>query len=372
MPQGIKRFSLSHQRLKDEAGKASSKIQLFKFGVFEHWSGDTFEVNEEFMDQMIANFKKCQESSKDPDVIAIDYNHGSLSYGPEEAAASGWIMDLIKEEDGLYAQVKWTNRARKYIEEEEYKYISPEFTVNPRDEYGEKIEGAFLYAAALTNRPFLKGMDSVKIAAFEKKLNDLSQKLCQKGDGEMREKLAKLLALKDDSEDSVIKAIESARSIVANINKALSLKEGEDPVERIKTLVAAAEQSSDRVEKLENQVKLLNEQGKKKEAESFVEQLCQEDKIDPAQKETWMSIAMTDIAQAKKLSESLQSKNRTRTFGSGQGKNEEEDETLESAVRTVMKEKNLEYVVALKQVQVDRPELVAKHASRPPKKQAAN
>ena len=91
--------------------------------------------------------------------IMIDYEHASLSPSGEGAPASGWMykfyLDTEAENPGIYADVEWTPRAKKMIDEKEYKYISPvivEPSVDPVT--GEQVPYE-LFNAALTNVPFM-------------------------------------------------------------------------------------------------------------------------------------------------------------------------------------------------------------------------
>lgn len=65
--------------------------------------------------------------------IVIDYAHGSyLSDRPEDARAAGWLKAETFEvrDDGIYAQVTWTDAGRASIESKEFRYLSPTFWAN--------------------------------------------------------------------------------------------------------------------------------------------------------------------------------------------------------------------------------------------------
>ena len=125
---------------------------------------------------MIANFERMKLAAKDEEFLPMDYNHASLSSDSEEAKASGWFLGLMLGDDGLYADVRWTKKAAEYIEAKEYKYISPEFTEAFVDEHGVEFEGPTLLAAALTNRPFLKGMAPAALSEKQKNKNKTTKK----------------------------------------------------------------------------------------------------------------------------------------------------------------------------------------------------
>ena len=68
--------------------------------------------------------------------MVVDYEHQTLS--DREAPAAGWIKKIdglaIKAKDGLWAIAEWTEKARQYIQNKEYRYFSPVFWINPSRE----------------------------------------------------------------------------------------------------------------------------------------------------------------------------------------------------------------------------------------------
>lgn len=90
--------------------------------------------------------------------LVVDYEHQTIhaTENGKPAPAAGWIESLEVGADGLYATVKWTDAARAFIQADEYRYISPVFTFDPKT--GAVLE---LKSAALTNYPALDGMSAV-------------------------------------------------------------------------------------------------------------------------------------------------------------------------------------------------------------------
>jgi phage I-like protein len=87
--------------------------------------------------------------------LVIDYEHQSLS--GSEAPAAGWIKDITDRGDlGLWAKVQWTERAKEYLQNREYRYLSPVVLIRKKD--GRAVE---LLGAALTNLPAIDGMTPV-------------------------------------------------------------------------------------------------------------------------------------------------------------------------------------------------------------------
>jgi phage I-like protein len=141
----------------------------------------------------MANFKK-----RELDMV-VDYEH-QTHFG-ETAPAAGWIKDLEVREDGIWARVQWTDRAKEYIKNKEYRYLSPTTWI-------EKSSGRVLAISdvALTNTPRINGY---------KPLTNNSQGA---GNMDWLEKLRALLGL-DEGADAgqAVAAVEK----LANSNKAL-------------------------------------------------------------------------------------------------------------------------------------------------------
>ncbi len=86
--------------------------------------------------------------------IVIDYEHQTL--GNEQAPASGWIKKLILKSDGIYAYVEWTENAKEYLKNKEYRYLSPVVIVRNNDKKAIEI-----HSVALTNSPAINGATAI-------------------------------------------------------------------------------------------------------------------------------------------------------------------------------------------------------------------
>lgn len=83
--------------------------------------------------------------------MPLDYEH-QIEFAKDNgqpAPASGWVSGFEARDDGVWAQVQWTQRAAVAIAAREYRYISPVFFHDPD---GRVLS---LESAALTNRPNL-------------------------------------------------------------------------------------------------------------------------------------------------------------------------------------------------------------------------
>lgn len=101
------------------------------------------------------SFRLMKEHMKHRNIdIVIDYEHQTLN--DVQAPAGGWIKELVLKSDGVYAKVEWTERARQYLLNREYRYLSPVVLVRKRDR-----KAAQLHSAALTNTPAINGMTPI-------------------------------------------------------------------------------------------------------------------------------------------------------------------------------------------------------------------
>jgi len=77
-------------------GETMSAVQVFLTGVWYHpWYGK-FTVTPDDLQSMIDNqgevFRSVSADADQPDTeMVVDYNHGSLAYGPENAMAAAWV-----------------------------------------------------------------------------------------------------------------------------------------------------------------------------------------------------------------------------------------------------------------------------------------
>lgn len=95
--------------------------------------------------------------------LVIDYEHQTLNAAKNgrPAPAAGWFKGLKVEDTGVFAaDVKWTAKAKRMIQDDEYRYFSPVFTYRPGT--GEITN---LLHVALTNAPALDGMMAAVVAA---------------------------------------------------------------------------------------------------------------------------------------------------------------------------------------------------------------
>ena len=231
-----------------------------------------FDVDDESYKAM-----KAQIAKRGVDLV-VDYEHQTL-------------------EDGqIKAVVEWTPRGARYLENKEYRYLSPVVNVRKAD---NKAVG--LHSLALTNTPAIEGMNPiVNSDNFEGGQHSMDIK-----------KLAELLGLSEDAtEEQVVEALKAClaenrslketekqppENVVANkaVCELLGLKAGaaaEDVTAKIMELKSGTVDGVNLAEEL----KALKQQNAEREANDAVILALKAGKITPAQKEWAKSYALSD------------------------------------------------------------------------------
>ncbi len=272
---------------KDLQGVIPEEIQVIPAGKHDTPKG-TYELTHESAAEVIAHFERQQND------MVIDYEHQTLADPPVEAPAAGWIKKLVnKGADGVWAVVEWTEKARQYITNKEYKYVSPVF-------FKRKIDNVVvrLINVALTNAPNIDGMvpliNKLDIEVNENKKEVTGMKA-----------LLKLLGLAEDATEEqaiaavnkLIESLDKGTKMVANksVLDALGLAEGASESEVTGTIMAM-KQGSDQVKDLAAKVTTLTNKLNEKEAADCVAQAMKDGKITPAQKDWAVEYAKRDLA----------------------------------------------------------------------------
>lgn len=110
---------------------------------------EPIKITAEIIDQMITNFHAGERPN-----VPIDTDH-------DEGSANGWITDLVRRDDGMWAQVDWTPQGVKLLSEKTYRFFSPEFSFDFRKPLDGKRIGATFLAGTLTNRPLFTILEPI-------------------------------------------------------------------------------------------------------------------------------------------------------------------------------------------------------------------
>ena len=268
-------------------GVVPEEIQVIPYGVKINTPKGPFTCDEESAAAVIADFEAHKNQ------MVIDYEHQTLQ--GTEAPAAGWITKLIdKGKEGIWAVVNWTDRAKQYLINKEYKYVSPVVAQRKLD-----LKIVRLINVALTNQPNIDGMVPL--------VNKLDYQIQNNKKEEPKMKdLLKLLGLAEiateaDAIVAINKLMEAATKngtvIVANkgVLTALGLAETATEAEVTGTIMAM-KQSHDQVGALAQTVKDLKDKLSLKDATEVVALAMKEGKITPAQKEWADEYAKRDLA----------------------------------------------------------------------------
>ncbi|NLT24760.1 MAG: hypothetical protein GXX82_17080 [Syntrophorhabdus sp.] len=273
---------------KDLEGKIPTEIQVIPFGYHKTPKGP-FELNHEGAAAIIEAF----EAQKND--MVIDYEHQTFADPPVEAPAAGWIKQLINRgEDGVWAALEWTEKAKQYIANKEYKYVSPVFLKRISDDRVVR-----LINVALTNQPNIDGMAPlINKFGFEGSKNTKEATM---------KDLLKLLGLTEDAkEEAAIAAVnklmtdlqanKATVAVIANkgVLDALGLAATATESEIVGT-IEAMKQSHTKIDDVMKELNALKTSLTQKGADDAVEMAMKEGKITPAQKDWALDYAKRDL-----------------------------------------------------------------------------
>ncbi len=138
--------------------------QLLPAGHFSAVDGRPFDVvgGQWFIDKAIAERLISAALAATNDLV-IDYEHQTLNADDNghPAPAAGWFKQIEwREESGLWIKPNWTKRAREFIDNGEYRFLSAVFPYDKNS--GVPLS---LHSAALVNRPGIDGLASTALRA---------------------------------------------------------------------------------------------------------------------------------------------------------------------------------------------------------------
>ena len=274
------------------ADVSQSWAQVLRVGHFSHPSYGEFEVTTETLQNMVANFTNGVRPIP-PTRLVVDYNHGDQS-----GRAAGWITALeVRGGSELWAQVEWTDEAAEAIRRREYQFTSAEFTSEYVDKETGETRGATLLAFAITNRPFVEGMQplalseqvSQAMSASDEAKPPAAEPVADGGEApeenEMEQQLRQLLGL-DEKTDvlEAVKALKDNRTVVLSERDTLTARLTEVSAERDELRLKLNEASRDAL--------LAKYEG--------------EGKLTPAMRDAWAAeMALTDPERFTALMDTL-------------------------------------------------------------------
>jgi len=281
---------------------APGEFQALPFGKVEIEGEEDAFVDEEAMDAIIAEFERRGND------IVIDYEHQTLT--GEEAPAAGWLRKFVKKgQEGLWAVVEWTEKAKDYLTKKEYRYFSPVFWVRESDRKVVSIENI-----ALTNFPKINNLHPImaKINSDLSRasrsndfnnLNNPAHEEREQKEGMMLEKLKKLFKLAADADEAKVvgaveavvaknteleKAKKGSAEVVAckEVLEALTLKE-DATKEAVITAIGGLKSTDTAAQVLSQQVATLTKEIAKMKQDDLVEVALLEGKTSPDELDKW-------------------------------------------------------------------------------------
>jgi hypothetical protein len=171
------------EETKDEEVAGPKWVQVTREGNFPGYDGGTrpFAFTRANLQEMVNNIRTHHSYSLDADskpvgrIIPWDFNHAS-ERDPTSgvlpvigAPAQAWTLDLeVREgEDGkaeLWALTEFLEPARTYVRAGQYQWASVSVQLNAVDPETGKNVGTVVSSIALTNTPFVEGMETLVAA----------------------------------------------------------------------------------------------------------------------------------------------------------------------------------------------------------------
>src|SRR5277367_2471302 len=134
-------------------------------GTFPHPNGALQVIDAEACDAMLGTFNEEARQPHFPGLL-VDFDH--FSHDPAQpTTAAGWISSLEPRDDGLYAQIRWSDLGHQALTGGRYRLASPVWNRADCDEwaapFGDDRDALHLRPRrldrlALTNDPNLPGL----------------------------------------------------------------------------------------------------------------------------------------------------------------------------------------------------------------------
>lgn len=250
-----------------EISQVDKEVQLLREGKFDHPAYGEVLIGVEHLNMMKANFDANVRGID----ISIDYTHDNEG---GESPAACWIKELHVKGNkdgkgkGLFAKVEFTPKGQKLVHEKEYKYSSADFAIDYIDQSG-KHHPYVLRGGTLTNRPFIKGMNPIKLSEYKPAQKEISTM--------NREEL--IAALKKDGVD--VSSLQAQNTALVQEKAALQTK--------ITELSALPAQKETEIAALKTELANTAKKIVDNDKDAAYTKLVNEGKVVPAQKDSLMA-----------------------------------------------------------------------------------
>lgn len=249
-----------------KSGK-NPEIQLLREGKYLHPIYGQMVITEQNLQVMKANFDNNVRGCD----VSIDYTHENED---GESPAAFWIKSLeIKGNSdgngkGLFARGEFTPRGETLVAQKEYKYSSADFVIDYVDQSGNH-HPYVLRGGTLTNRPFIKNMNPIKLSELENNKKERTVMTLEQLQAALKEQGVDVLAITGER-DALKARIGELEAKISQFNSLPAEKEEE--IKALKDQLASANQQIVDAEKL-----------------SAFNDLVSQGKVVPAQKEDILS-----------------------------------------------------------------------------------
>lgn len=166
-------FRLADDSAPEEGGAVW--VQVAQEGMFLGHSEGPFDLTPEIFAEFIENFHLHPSYLAGPDgvgaarVIPWDFHHTSEIKDPaiaiQGAPAQAWVLEFdVRAGDGgagLWALTDWLEPAGGYVREGKYQWASIAFCDSYTDPVSGEVRGSYISSIALTNDPFIQGMQAM-------------------------------------------------------------------------------------------------------------------------------------------------------------------------------------------------------------------
>ncbi len=218
--------------------------------------------------------------------MVVDYEHQTMT--GDKAPAAGWVKELQRRAGGLWAYVQWTDTAKDFIKNKEYRYYSP--TV--RLDSSRNVVG--LLHIGLTNFPAISGISPLTL----KKDPHIG------GDMNFIEMLRNVLGLGEGANESdiilMVRDLTDVRkshdgfrqaelslskvSVPVTVTESLNLKR-DSSITDIVTRIEGLKMAADRAKELDAQIASLKGDQIKSVADALIEEALSTGRTSPAELE---------------------------------------------------------------------------------------
>ncbi len=287
-------------KLSAESESSDGWCRLLPAGRFKAVDGRPEDVpgGQWFLDAESGQSLVAQLKAQVNDTV-IDYEHQTLlaEENGQPAPASGWFKDAEWRDDGLYIKPRWTGKARKYIENEEYQFLSAVFPYDK--ETGKPLS---IHSAALVNRP---GLDGVTAVALRSLTTPVSTDQPPSEEPPMDPVLKAALDALGLDESATPEQVEAA---VKELKDKQAAAEGEVAALKAKPpgATAAAPDPTQYapiavVQELQGQVAALSAQGQQSEVDQLIEDAKKDGRLLPASEKWAREMGTTNVAALKEF-----------------------------------------------------------------------